>query len=207
MIRNKGDNFKTITSSVILGAIADGDMMNSKPFLKSEMVNYLLGINEDMYTVALHSSHFEGGSLSGFGYYLPGEMVEVTATPNPSWEFLSWTNNLGMVLSHDETYSFTMPEAHQELHANFRLITAVEENASLLKASLYPNPAQDHIVLTTQAGLSGKAFRVLDQTGRTVMTALVGAERITIPIGHLPSGVYVLLFEGQNVMPQRFIKR
>ena len=39
------DGYKVITSSVSMGAIANGDSLNVKPYLVSEFVNYLLGYN------------------------------------------------------------------------------------------------------------------------------------------------------------------
>lgn len=42
---NEEGGYRTITSSVVIGAIASGDTFNIKPYLLSEMVNYFLGYN------------------------------------------------------------------------------------------------------------------------------------------------------------------
>jgi len=40
----EADNYKVVSSSIVLGALANGDYMNQKPYLLSEIVNYFLGI-------------------------------------------------------------------------------------------------------------------------------------------------------------------
>lgn len=39
------NNYKVISSSVIMGAISNGDSLNIKPYLLSEFVNYFIGYN------------------------------------------------------------------------------------------------------------------------------------------------------------------
>ncbi|MBE0639310.1 MAG: T9SS type A sorting domain-containing protein [Bacteroidales bacterium] len=43
MVINEGENFKVVSSSVIMGAMANGYGLNLKPYLIGEMVNYFLG--------------------------------------------------------------------------------------------------------------------------------------------------------------------
>ena len=45
MFLNEQDNYKVISSSILLGALASGDTLNLKPYLISEMVNHFLGYN------------------------------------------------------------------------------------------------------------------------------------------------------------------
>ena len=42
MFVNEQEDYKVISSSILLGAIASGDSLNLKPFLVAEMVNYFL---------------------------------------------------------------------------------------------------------------------------------------------------------------------
>jgi hypothetical protein len=42
---NEQDNYKVISSSILLGALASGDSLDLKPYLISEMVNHFLGYN------------------------------------------------------------------------------------------------------------------------------------------------------------------
>jgi hypothetical protein len=45
MILNEGESYKAVSSSVILGAMANGYSLNLKPYLIGEIVNYFLGYN------------------------------------------------------------------------------------------------------------------------------------------------------------------
>lgn len=45
VILNEGANFKTISSSIMIGAIANGDTLSNKSYLFSEYVNYFLEYN------------------------------------------------------------------------------------------------------------------------------------------------------------------
>ncbi len=43
MVLKEGENFKVVSSSVIMGALSNGYSLNLKPYLIGEMVNYFLG--------------------------------------------------------------------------------------------------------------------------------------------------------------------
>lgn len=45
MFINEGENYRTIASTIVFGAIANGDSLNLKAYLISEMVNFFLGIS------------------------------------------------------------------------------------------------------------------------------------------------------------------
>ena len=48
MFLYENENYKVVSSSMVMGAIADGDTLNLKPYIISEMVNYFMGY--DPYT-------------------------------------------------------------------------------------------------------------------------------------------------------------
>jgi len=78
--------------------------------------------NAQIFSLDLVANPEEGGEVSGEGAFIAGETVEVTATPNEGWEFINWTNELGMIVSTDPLYSFTMPESDVILTGNFAMI-------------------------------------------------------------------------------------
>ncbi len=43
MYMNHGENYNTVASSVVLGAMANGDSLNLKPFIAGEIVNFFMG--------------------------------------------------------------------------------------------------------------------------------------------------------------------
>jgi uncharacterized repeat protein (TIGR02543 family) len=62
------------------------------------------------------------GTVSGAGYYLEGEEVFITATPNIGYHFVNWADVDGEV-STQANYSFIMPAEPVTLTANFELNT------------------------------------------------------------------------------------
>ncbi len=62
------------------------------------------------------------GSVTGAGQYLPGDSATLTATPNPNYRFVSWTNSAGTILSTDPEYTFEVTD-DTTITANFELIT------------------------------------------------------------------------------------
>ena len=44
VIANETDEFKTVSSSIMFGALANGDLLNLKPYVISEIVNYFLDL-------------------------------------------------------------------------------------------------------------------------------------------------------------------
>lgn len=48
MVISEGENFKVISSSIILGALGNGYSMNLKPYLVGEIVNYFIGYDPTM---------------------------------------------------------------------------------------------------------------------------------------------------------------
>jgi hypothetical protein len=84
------------------------------------------GIQQDCnmttYSLTLNAVPEEGGEVTGAGEYEIGEMVEVNASANEGWEFINWTNTLGMIVSADALYSFIMPDDDLTLNANFEMI-------------------------------------------------------------------------------------
>lgn len=60
-----------------------------------------------------------GGSINGGVHYLAGETASLTATPDPNFQFINWTE-AGDVVSTDGTYSFIV-NGNRNLTANFEL--------------------------------------------------------------------------------------
>eukprot|EP01029_Cantina_marsupialis_P023175 TRINITY_DN573927_c0_g2_i1.p1 TRINITY_DN573927_c0_g2~~TRINITY_DN573927_c0_g2_i1.p1 ORF type:complete len:2750 (-),score=319.36 TRINITY_DN573927_c0_g2_i1:5689-13938(-) len=76
------------------------------------------------------------GSVSGSGYYLPGEEVEVTATANQGYQFTAWKDNVGNVVSTDNPLIFTASEK-KSLFANFEPIYTISLGLNLEGAGTF----------------------------------------------------------------------
>ena len=73
------------------------------------------------YNIVVEASPEAAGTVTGGGEYILGDIVTLTATPNPNCGFISWTEN-GTVVSTNAVYTFTAT-SHRHLVANFYAIT------------------------------------------------------------------------------------
>ncbi len=84
----------------------------------------------------------------------------------------------------------------------------IKETAQETKLLLYPNPATNHITLTTTAALHNPAVTITTSTGSVVMqTTLTNPNKNELDISPLPAGLYFLSLysEGERVV-RRFVK-
>jgi|GEM_PF-1697535 len=69
-------------------------------------VNKIKNVVVAQVSISTSANPLSGGYTSGDGSFLPGAQVNLNATPNSGWAFVSWTEN-GMVVSTDPLYGFT----------------------------------------------------------------------------------------------------
>ena len=206
MIMNEGENFTAISSSIIFGAIADGEGLNLKPYLMAELINQFLGLNS-IYSLNLSASPEDGGIVEGSGDFIAGSQVEVSATAAVGWEFINWTNLMGMIISTDATYSFQMPASTMTLIANFIPATGQDELGIPGLVSVYPNPFTDKVFLDFNPRIIGSEFSIIDLSGRTVMSGLIRSEKMNLDFSKLNSGIFILKISEHSFEPVRIMKR
>jgi len=66
---------------------------------------------------------------SGIAYYKAGDSCTVTATPQPGYLFIGWTDASNTVVSTERTYTFAFPAADLALTANFHRSGSVQASA------------------------------------------------------------------------------
>jgi hypothetical protein len=70
------------------------------------------------YLLSLEPNPLEGGTVSGGGFYPPGQNIEVSAVAGPTYNFVNWTLN-NAVISDSPVFDYTMPDENVVLQANF----------------------------------------------------------------------------------------
>ncbi len=80
------------------------------------------------YSITTSANPVSGGTTSGGGSYITGQLVTVVASPNTNWNFLNWTEN-GNEVSTQASYSFTAA-ANRVLEANFSMNQVTVSTAS-----------------------------------------------------------------------------
>ena len=81
------------------------------------------------FDITATSTPVVGGSATGGGAFLTGEIATLIATATATYLFINWTEN-GIVVSLNATYSFTV-NSDRELVANFFLPTFSKSNIEL----------------------------------------------------------------------------
>jgi len=89
----------------------------------------------------------------------------------------------------------------------FQHLTLDIENTTAPRMSVYPNPATDVVQINGFNGADRGMLTLMDLSGRTLMQTCFENGFATINVSQLPSGIYMLQLNGDNVFETvRFIK-
>jgi hypothetical protein len=88
-------------------------------FTVTEAAAYVANFSTNSYIITATSNPTSAGSITGAGTFYYGTSVTLTATANPGYTFISWTEN-GQVVCNTESYTFTVTENASYI-ANFEL--------------------------------------------------------------------------------------
>lgn len=116
-----------------------------------------------------------------------GTAVKVVATPHEGYKLLSITAN-GEDITESKT--FTVRSGENQVEAVWKKITALDSEALTASIKIYPNPANDFVVLSGVP--HGAEYKVYTLNGILVLQGEVDMELQTISLSALPSGTYVL---------------
>ncbi|HQW04687.1 MAG: T9SS type A sorting domain-containing protein [Flavobacteriales bacterium] len=119
----------------------------------------------------------------GSGFAVVGKEI-YTTTPDP--ELGVMYNVTGVV-----SYGFEEFNIQPRYAADIEMITSIGELAGA-DVTLFPNPASTVLTLDLGALAGRTEYRLIDATGRVVLADVVTADRSTIDVSTLQSGVYVM---------------
>ena len=83
-------------------------------------------------------------------------------------------------------------------------VTEIKENSDF---SLYPNPANDILTITSQRTLSSSTYRIIDQTGRIVLSGKLNIGTTKIDIKQLAADVYLFQPDKEKMQSLKVIKQ
>lgn len=107
---------------------------------------------------------------------------------------LLWVPRLSQTASMAPYFVNIIPQAPQSVHEL--------QSASF---SIYPNPAQNELKIKSDFALNGNNYRVLDVTGRVVISGKLTGN--SIDVSEFDHGMYVLQIENKGgIASQRFMK-
>jgi hypothetical protein len=124
-------------------------------------------------TISLSANPAVGGTVSGGGVINSGTQVTVTATPNPGYRFVNWTEG-GIEVSTNASYTFIV-NADRTLVANFALIDTNNYLGSLTTNIGTLVPAFDKYVtnytVTLDSGYAGAIPQISASAASAAATA------------------------------------
>lgn len=155
------------------------------------------------FIISTSASPLIGGIVAGAGQYASGAMVTVTATANPGFTFVNWTDS-GVVVNVFSTYQFTAA-ANRLLVANFaHTVLDVSAQVQVTCGGFRLNRANGRYVQqvtlknTSRSAITGPVSLVLDslsanaglanKSGVTAAIGLVGSPYVDVTPGNLPAG-------------------
>ena len=115
-LANQGSYSFTVTSGGSMTFYSQDHAAGSETFTLEIVLNA-----STTYTISTSSSPSNGGSTSGGGTFDAGTSQTVTATANPDFTFVNWTEE-GNEVSTNASYSFTL-DRDRDLVANFQVVT------------------------------------------------------------------------------------
>jgi plastocyanin len=100
-------------------------------------------------------------------------------------------------------------------HAGFGMKGAIEVIGSTgikptpddIQLAVFPNPAQENIVITAPLSLAGTLYRIVNAEGRTVKQGLFNGGAQSVPVADLPAGYYMVAPGCADRKPVDFIKQ
>ena len=120
-----------------------------------------------LYLIETVPNPFEGGTVSGGGYYKYGTMPSLTAQPNTNYKFIGWTPPLSAVSSdkiYTANFQYEIPVIHvTDIAVSESSVNIDRNNSYQLFANILPVNATDKSVIWTT---SDPNIVSVDQSGK-----------------------------------------
>ena len=119
------------------------------------------------------------------------DLENFTVTPNPvSFDF---TPRHGTVIP-------VTPTEKQALLTKWDNLSGISHNSSLKDVTVYPNPAKDFLKIKISKEMTpGMEIRIMDLTGKQILTKRIISDSQQIDVSGLNSGVYFIRFLKDNI--------
>lgn len=193
-LKYSDDGGKTWTDATSANAFISKNYSNTQQqitavYAHDKDVYIALENNKDMTAPDIISS---STGLSGLAYDTTG-LPSIGGAGN-GINFLSYQGRIALCLNVLDVYLKGTPNAvkkQQVADAGF---------------TLYPNPCTDHIMLSRTGTAAADEFRIIDYTGKTVVT--LPAHTREVDLRHLNAGLYLMqaFKDGMITAVQRFVK-
>jgi hypothetical protein len=156
---------------------------------------------KNKYQVSADVSPAGSGTVQGAGIFIDGSNINLTASPQPGFEFVEWREAGAAVGS-----ALSLPiavNARRNLTAVFRSISTSVRAIEGLSAQLYPNPAKQMAYLNIQqtiaTDLQVSVRNILGQQHQSfLIPAQSGQALFPIDVSDLASGLYLIEIQAKE---------
>ena len=183
----------------------NGTVVSTQPqyiFQITQDMNCVATFELNTYYVSINVTPYNGGTVTGEGYYDHGTRVTVHATPNENYRFVEWMVNNESV-STSESYTFTISE-DMRFVAVFSYDDGIDPNSSL-NASVYPNPTTDFVNVKCE-GM--RSIMILTNNGEKVNSINeINADECSVDMTQFGSGTYIIRIEtAYGIITKKVVK-
>ncbi len=178
----------------------DGNTDNPRTLTVTEDVTYTAQFAIIIYhTIVVRSLSEDWGTVSGGGTFPAGSEIQISATPNPDYAFVAWTdgntdNPRTIIVTEDAEYA-----------AAFTWAGAVEQT-NFSEIAIFPNPATNILNITSSETIS--EIEIVNVMGQLVRRIEVNSDNAVCNVEDLRSGVYVVRIRtaSATLSQRKFIK-
>jgi hypothetical protein len=88
-----------------------------------------------------------------------------------------------------------------------KIETSIQNKSIISDLKLYPNPADDEVIIQSNNDVIGSTYIISDQLGRQVLSGILSGESTKVDINQLTPGLYYLQIGGNNKQIYKLIKK
>ncbi len=188
-----------------------------KKMFKDSIVDAIFADSLHPFRVALKDNNLVKGWVPQFPirlYYCSGD--EQVSPVNTVVAYNTWSAGNAPNLTKTDYGNLSHTDCAQYCILNAKFFfdslktdctTSIKETAKDVALSLYPNPAQNSIVVSVNETMQNATANVYSLDGKVQQTLVFSGNKTEIDIRNLTSGIYVLkLSSGNKILAKRFVK-
>lgn len=139
----------------------------------------------------------------------------IASLQDSDWNFYTTANS---ELPSDTVYQIAIDADGTKWIGTVNGLAAFNENGlttstdihpkKIKEIELFPNPANDYIILKIPSGLMNSRIDILNLQGKTIKSFSLNQHQKRLGVSHFPTGVYIVrIHSGENQIIKKFVKR
>jgi len=143
--------------------------------------------SSNTFTVTATPNPVDGGTITGSGNVTAGGSITLTATENPQFAFINWSEN-GNILGTDLSLTLTNVQANHSILGNFRSTVGIADQKPA-EVVVYSSPSLG--IITIKSSTPVTRFEVIGMDGRIIHSQSVNSENFQLSTAGYTGGTYI----------------